>query len=86
MHSACKYADHMSKMIQIRNVPAVLHRKLKARAALSGMSLSEYLLKEIQEAAERPTMAELLERLQKRSAVNLSISPAEAVREARNHR
>ena len=35
-------------MIQIRNVPDVLHRKLKSRAALAGMSLSDYLLREIQ--------------------------------------
>ena len=73
-------------MIQIRNVPAPLHRKLKARAALAGMTLSDYLLKEIQEVAERPTIEELLERLRKRSPVNLSISPAEAVREERDRR
>ncbi len=42
------YAIDMSKMIQIRNVPDALHRKLKARAALEGMSLSDYLLAEVQ--------------------------------------
>lgn len=42
------YAVNMSKMIQIRNVPDALHRKLKARAALEGMSLSDYLLAEVQ--------------------------------------
>ncbi len=76
----------MSKMIQIRNVPAPLHRTLKARAALAGMTLSDYLLQEIRELAERPTIGELLERLRKRSPANLSISPAEAVREERDRR
>ena len=76
----------MLKMIQIRNVPAPLHRKLKSRAALAGMTLSDYLLKEIREVVERPTMEELRERLRKRSPVNLSISVAEAVREERDRR
>lgn len=44
----------MSKMIQLRNVPDALHRSLKARAAMAGMSLSDYLLAEIKEIAERP--------------------------------
>lgn len=56
----------MSKMIQLRNVPDALHRSLKARAAMAGMSLSDYLLMEIKEVAERPTLAELRERLHKR--------------------
>jgi hypothetical protein len=46
-------------MIQLRNVPDGLHRSLKARAAMAGMSLSDYLLAEIKEIAERPTLAEL---------------------------
>ncbi len=58
----------MSKMIQLRNVPDALHRGLKARAAMAGMSLSDYLLAEIKEIAERPTLAELRERLLDASA------------------
>ena len=58
----------MSKMIQLRNVPDALHRGLKARAAMAGMSLSDYLLAEIKEIAERPTLAELRERLHKRAS------------------
>jgi plasmid stability protein len=46
-------------MIQIRNVPDALHRQLKSRAALAGMSLSDYLLNEIRQVAERPTLDEL---------------------------
>lgn len=78
------YAVHMSKMIQLRNVPDSLHRKLKARAALAGLSLSDYLMLEIRRAAERPTLEELRERLSLRTPVQLSISPAKAVREERD--
>jgi len=41
----------MSKMIQLRNGPDGLHRKLKARASLEGRSLSDYLLEQIRELA-----------------------------------
>jgi len=70
----------MSSMIQIRNVPDSLHRRLKARAALAGMSLSDYLLNEIRDVAERPTLEELRARLERRSSVMLSMTPADAVR------
>lgn len=73
----------MSKMIQIRNVPDALHRKLKARAALNGQALSDYLLAELRRSAERPTLTELEERLKDRSAPKLQMEPAEAVRRER---
>jgi plasmid stability protein len=73
-------------MIQIRNVPEPLHRRLKARAALAGMSLSDFLLREIQLVAERPTLDDLRARLKKRSAVNPSEPPAHAVRAERERR
>ncbi len=76
----------MSKMIQLRNVPDALHRKLKARAAMAGMSLSDYLLSEIREIADRPTWSELRERLQRREPVVLTESAAEAVRAERDSR
>ena len=56
----------MTTMIQIRNVAGRLHRELKARAAREGMSLSDYLLREIREVAERPTLAEMRARLHSR--------------------
>lgn len=74
----------MSVMIQIRNVPDALHRRLKSRAALAGMSLSDYLLGEIRAVAERPTIDELRARLQQRTAVSPSLSPARAVRAERD--
>ncbi len=76
----------MSKMIQIRNVPEELHRAIKARAALAGMSLSDYLLAEIRSSAERPTLTELRERLRNRQPVSLAMSPADAVRAERDSR
>jgi antitoxin FitA len=76
----------MSKMIQLRNVPDALHRRLKARAAMAGMSLSDYLLSEIKEVAERPTLAEFRERLHTRESINASIDTARLVREERDSR
>jgi plasmid stability protein len=76
----------MSKMIQIRNVPDALHRTLKARAALEAMSLSEYLLRELEHVAERPSRAELLARIAKRKTVQVEPSAADMVREERERR
>ena len=76
----------MSKMIQIRNVPDALHRRLKARAAMAGMSLSDYLLSEIRESAERPTLAEFRELLHKRMPVTADIDTARIIREERDER
>ena len=76
----------MATMIQIRNVPDGLHRRLKSRAALAGMSLSDYLLSEIRQVAERPTLDELRERLGRRPATSPSVSPAQAVRAERDRR
>jgi len=74
----------MSIMVQIRNVPDALHRQLKSRAALAGMSLSDYLLNEIRQSAERPTLDELRMRLRSRGGAVLSASPADAVRAERD--
>jgi plasmid stability protein len=86
MCSTCIHHTHMTTMIQIRNVPDALHRKLKSRAALAGMSLSDYLLSEIRQVAEQPTLAEMRARLQSRSEVQLSMDTAEAVRAERDSR
>jgi plasmid stability protein len=73
-------------MIQIRNVPDDLHRRLKARAAIEGKTLSDYLLAAVQQLAERPTLTELIQRLERRSRVKLRLSPARAVRDERERR
>ncbi|MDF0644595.1 MAG: hypothetical protein P0111_11220 [Nitrospira sp.] len=76
----------MSKMIQLRHVPDDLHRKLKSRAALAGLALSDYLIQEVRRVAERPTITELKNRLARRPSVALTISPAKAVRAEREGR
>ena len=73
-------------MIQIRNVPDDVHRTLKSRAALAGMSLSDYLLRETSEVAARPTLAEMRDRLAAREPVRMTESLADAVRSERNSR
>ena len=76
----------MSKMIQLRNVPDALHRTLKARAALEGMSLSDYLIGELRRVAARPTLHQLRERLPARAPVKTRLSAATAVRAERDRR
>jgi plasmid stability protein len=76
----------MSVMVQIRNVPDETHRKLKARAALSGMSISEYLLREVERSLERPTREELLARLRSRQRVEPSEPIATMVAAERGQR
>jgi plasmid stability protein len=76
----------MSTMIQIRNVPDPIHRTLKARAAGEGLSLSDYLLRELRQIAARPTPAELLERLSTREPVRTRESVAAMVRRERDAR
>jgi plasmid stability protein len=66
-------------MIQIRNVPDALHRRLKARAAEAGMTLSDYLLAELEALAVRPTMQEWLARSETWEPVEVDESPAEAI-------
>ena len=73
----------MKKNIQIRHVPEDLHRLLKARAALAGMSLSDYLLQEMRQLAERPSPQELRQRLHQRQAVAGAIDAAALIRESR---
>jgi len=73
----------MHRMIQVRNVPETLHRSLKARAANAGMSLSDYLLAELREIAQRPTLEEFRERLHARKPFAGPLDTAALVREER---
>lgn len=86
MRFTCNYVFCMSTMIQIRNVPDSVHQRLKALAAMSGQSLSSFLLCEIERLAERPTLEELRARLRERSEVNPDVPIADMVREARETR
>jgi antitoxin FitA len=84
MRSTCVTLYRMSKMIQIRNVPDALHRTLKVRAAQAGMTLSDYLLSEIERVAEKPTLAEMMERLRSREPVELDEPPDVTIRRFRD--
>jgi plasmid stability protein len=74
------------KMVQIRNVPDDVHRQLKARAALSGQSLSDYALSELRRVLERPTRQELMERVRNRDAADPTIDAAATIRAERDAR
>lgn len=76
----------MSRMVQVRNVPDELHRRLKVRAAQEGKSLSDFLLGELRRIAERPGRAEILERLAEQPPLRLRPRAAEAVRSERERR
>jgi antitoxin FitA len=71
-------------MVQIRNMPDALHRRLKARAAEQGLTLSDYLLRELRVSAARPTRAQLLERLRSREPFGPKTPPAVVVRQERD--
>lgn len=73
-------------MIQIRHVPDSLHRRLRARAALAGMSLSDYLRLELARSAEQLTPEELRARLAAMSRTVVKESPVEAVRAERERK
>ena len=74
----------MSRMIQLRNVPDALHRQLKSRAALEGLSLSDFLIREARRAVERPSPAELAARIRDLGPAPVKTPPAEVVRSLRD--
>ena len=67
-------------MIQIRNVPDDVHQALKIRATKAGMSLSEYLLREVTRVADRPSLEEVLERIRQQEPVELDEDTAATIR------
>jgi antitoxin FitA len=73
-------------MLQIRNVPEDIHRRLKARAAMEGVSLSELTLAELRRSLERPTRRELMARVAARSRTTAGEASDEAVRAERDAR
>ena len=75
-----------STMVQIRNVPPEIHRRLKARAAIEGLSMSDFVLREVRKALDRPTREEILERLKAQPARRLRRSAAAVLRAERDSR
>lgn len=85
MRITCEYVIRM-KMLQIRNVPDEIHRRLKARAAMEGQSLSEFALAELRRSLERPSRRELIERVQARERAVVTEPAVSAVRAEREAR
>jgi len=73
-------------MVQVRDVSDQVHSTLKARAAREGMSLSDFLKRELQRSAERPSILEWLERTQQAKPIRAKRSGAEIVRELRDRK
>ena len=73
-------------MIQIRDVPEQVHGTLKERAAREGMSLSDFIKRELERTAERPSMKEWLESTQQAKPIRTKRSAAQLVRELRDAR
>ena len=84
MRRTCLYAEDMSKMIQVRDVPDQVHSTLKARAAREGMSLSDFIKKELERSAEQPTMREWLESTRQAKPIPTKRSAAQIIRELRD--
>ena len=76
----------MSKMIQVRDVSEQLHSILKARAAREGTSLSDFIKRELERTAERPTMREWLELTRRTKQIATKRSATQVVRELRDAR
>ena len=84
MWRTCLYASDMSKMIQVRDVPEHLHGTLKSRAAREGMSLSDFIKRELERVAKRPTAQEWLERTQQAKPIPTKRTAAQVIRELRD--
>ena len=76
--------QHMSKMIQVRNVPDEVHQALKTAAAAEGMSLSDYIKRELATIASQASFEEIDARIRARGPSGLrSETIISALREAR---
>jgi antitoxin FitA len=76
----------MSKMIQVRDVPDHIHNTLKSRAVREGMSLSDFIKRELERTAERPTMQEWLERTRQAKPIRTKLNASEIIRGLRDER
>ena len=86
MRHTSLYAENMSKMIQVRDVPEQVHCTLKARAAREGMSLSDFIKRELEHTVERPTMREWLDLTQRAKPIRAKRSAAQVLRNLRDSR
>jgi len=76
----------MAKLVQVKDVPESVHRTLKSRAALAGLSMNEYLRRELTELAARPSPDELRQTLRSIKRRTFEQSPGKVLREIRDER
>ncbi|MHB1859193.1 MAG: FitA-like ribbon-helix-helix domain-containing protein [Solirubrobacteraceae bacterium] len=74
----------MGVLVQVRDVPEDVHRTMKMRAAVAGVSLSEYVRSVLARSTSRPTPAELRARIEARGHVALDEPSELAVRSIRD--
>lgn len=74
----------MSVMIQIRNVPEHVHRTLKARSALAGKSMSDFILDELVAMAAVLSEAQLRAQLDSAEPFKMKKSSADLIRRERD--
>lgn len=86
MCQTCIHVLYMNKHIQIREIPEETHRKLKARAAAEGMSMSDYLKRLIEQDLKRPSWDTIKARIARLEPLELPVSPTQMVREERDRR
>jgi plasmid stability protein len=77
---------HMSKMIQVRNVPERLHRELTRRARARGQTLTDYVQEVLEREVARPPAVEVFERVARRERVSLGRPAADLIKQERASR
>ncbi len=86
MLRTCVTVGGMSKTIQIGNAPDEVHREATVRAARAGLSLSDFVLRELERALSVQPVGEVLARIAARERLRLSESAAQIIRREREHR
>jgi antitoxin FitA len=79
MSAARVNVQNMSKMIQVRNVPDDLHKKLKIRAAAAGMSMSDYIKQELSRRTRKSTIPEIIARREARGGKKSTLTTQKVV-------
>ncbi len=79
MSSTVVNVEHMSKMIQVRNVPDEVHSELKGRALAEGMSLSDFCKRELEMVTTKMSKAQMAERFAQRRGRSSGIRTADTV-------
>lgn len=76
----------MAMTILLDHIPEALYRELEARAALTGLSLSDFLVRELRKVVEQPMPEDILQRLSRRAPYTGKPSPTEVLRDERDSR